>query len=797
MASSDRPSSRPSSAAVAGLLSLVIPGAGQFYLKQRSRGVAILVVALLLALLIQWALINSQIAPIVIGDLTTSSLSIFVGLFWLWNVVDAVRLARGQRSGRWLAFLLPTAVIYIIAWQTTDVRLDRLVTRISGAKTIFTAIVQPDLFTRDTVQQSGQISFWVPCSHPPQPLPALGAPYFVSLDKACGVAGDTVTLHGENFIPGEVGTIHMYAVGGTNEAQIFNNNQPVQPVVGPDGKFDITFQITKFAEAEGVDPANPLEKSIEAQFVQEVGPIKPSETFGDIIGKVGDDGVFVPGKIVETLALGLLATFFSTILAIPLSFFAAHNIMSRVPGGSIVYYVMRTVLNFVRAIDPIIWGLIIISWIGLGPFAGVLALTIHSTAALAKLFSEEIEHIELGPIEAVSSTGATLLQVIRYAVVPQIYPPFLAYTLLRWDINMRSATIVGFVAGGGIGYFVVEMVRQGGYRQYAAALWVIALVIMLVDYISGVWRQRILQGHTTEAVAVMATAGEPSASEMIVEKRRPDSQVSVQPARPIESPPPPFYRSLRSLAVLAIGIVVFIYCWQVSRIDLRKMFEPSPTFAKLVSDFVSVDLSPGVLDAVLKPMLVTIFQALIATTLGGALAIPFSFLAARNLMGHGLIPRIIYFLTRGLFNVLRSIEALLYAAIFVFWVSIGPFAGALALAVATFALIGKLFSEAIENIDPGPVEAITATGANRVQAIVYGILPQIVPPFVSYAIYQWDINIRISTIIGFAGGQGIGLKLNEYFGSLQYHKAGTVTLFIVLVINAMDFASAKIRERMV
>ena len=100
---------------------------------------------------------------------------------------------------------------------------------------------------------------------------------------------------------------------------------------------------------------------------------------------------------------------------------------------------------------------------GAGAFAGMLALTIHSIAALAKLFSEEIEHIDPGPVEAVRATGANLLQVIRYAMIPQIVPPFLAYTLLRWDINMRSATVVGFVAGGGIGFFVVETIRLGAY----------------------------------------------------------------------------------------------------------------------------------------------------------------------------------------------------------------------------------------------------------------------------------------------------------------------------------------------
>jgi phosphonate ABC transporter permease subunit PhnE len=159
---------------------------------------------------------------------------------------------------------------------------------------------------------------------------------------------------------------------------------------------------------------------------------------------------------------------------------------------------------------------------------------------------------------------------------------------------------------------------------------------------------------------------------------------------------------------------------------------------------------------------------------------------------------LLYYAARGLFNFLRSIEAILYVAIFFYWVSFGSFAGMLALAVTTFGLIGKLFSEAIENIDEGPLEAITATGANRLQAIVYGILPQIVPPFVSYSIYQWDINVRMATIVGFAGGGGIGsLLYNDYFPFSKYRSAGTAVALIVIVVTIMDFASAKIRERLV
>ncbi len=510
------------------------------------------------------------------------------------------------------------------------------------------------------------------------------------------------------------------------------------------------------------------------------GPIKVSKTVLDIIGKVQQVNApgwmvslglaktgskvpgFVGGSLLVTIAMGLMATIFSTILAIPISFLAAHNIMARVPGGNIIYYVTRTLLNIIRAVDPVVWGLLIIVWVGLGSFAGVIALTIHSLAALAKLYSEEIEHIDPGPMEATTAAGATLLQSLRFAVLPQIVPPFLAYTLLRWDINMRAATVVGFVAGGGIGFFVIETIRMGGYQYYATALWAVAVVIILVDTISSTWRARILADRPVDT-----------------EKRN------------------PLWLKFRTGLLVLLGILAFIYCWNLSEIDLKAFLEPAPTLGRLLTTFVMIDLSSATFQAVLQQMLITIFQAMLATTLGAIIALPFSFLAAHNLTGRSKLSIWIFYLTHAIFNVLRSIEALLYAAIFVVWVGIGPFAGMMALSVTTFALIGKLFSEAIEEIDPGQIEAVTATGATTLQVINYAILPQIIPPFVSYLIYQWDINIRMATIIGFAGGGGIGLMLNTFFGLYQDHKAGTVVAFIVIVVALMDFASAKIREKLV
>jgi phosphonate transport system permease protein len=329
---------------------------------------------------------------------------------------------------------------------------------------------------------------------------------------------------------------------------------------------------------------------------------------------------------------------------------------------------------------------------------------------------------------------------------------------------MRSATIVGFVAGGGIGFFVVETIRKSGYAQYAAALWAVAIIIMIVDYVSAKWRERILVGTThvtTEA-------------------------------------PRPFYKSLRAWFYIVVGAAVFVYFWQLCQIDLRKLLDPGPNLGQLVRGFASLNLSSEVTSAVIREMIATIFQALLATTLGALAAIPFSFLAARNLTGRSRLSIWIYYLTRGMFNFLRSIEALLYIAIFFYWVGFGNFPGMLALAVTTFGLIGKLFSEAIENIDEGPLEAIMATGATRLQVIAYGILPQIIPPFVSYAIYQWDINVRMATIVGLAGGGGIGnLLYNDYFPFSKYRSAGTAVAAIVIVVAIMDFASAKLREKMV
>jgi ABC-type phosphate/phosphonate transport system permease subunit len=157
----------------------------------------------------------------------------------------------------------------------------------------------------------------------------------------------------------------------------------------------------------------------------------------------------------------------------------------------------------------------------------------------------------------------------------------------------------------------------------------------------------------------------------------------------------------------------------------------------------------------------------------------------------------IYNITRTVLNTLRSIEPLIMVVAFAVWVGIGPFAGVMALALHTIAGLGKLYSEQVENILVGPIEAVTATGANRLQTIAYAVIPQIVPPYIAFTIYRWDINVRMSTIIGFGGGGGIGFLVQQNLNLLKYRDASVQMIAIAIVVATLDFASAKVRERII
>jgi ABC-type phosphate/phosphonate transport system permease subunit len=158
--------------------------------------------------------------------------------------------------------------------------------------------------------------------------------------------------------------------------------------------------------------------------------------------------------------------------------------------GLSIYYIARTIFNTLRSIEPLVMVIVFVVWVGFGELAGSVALALHTSAALAKLYSEQVESISEGPLEAVRATGATRLQTIVYAVVPQIVPPYIAFTMYRWDINVRMSTILGFAGGGGIGFLLQQNVQLGDYRAAAVQMLAIAIVVASMDYSSSRIRER-------------------------------------------------------------------------------------------------------------------------------------------------------------------------------------------------------------------------------------------------------------------------------------------------------------------
>jgi phosphonate transport system permease protein len=188
-----------------------------------------------------------------------------------------------------------------------------------------------------------------------------------------------------------------------------------------------------------------------------------------------------------TMEIALLGTAAAAVLALPLGFLSARNVVT--PS---VFYPARTVLNLFRSVDTLVYALVFVAAVGLGPFPGVLAVVAYTTTSLAKLYSEAIEGIEPGPVDAITATGATRLQVLRFGVLPQVLPLFLSYILYRLETNIRAATVLGFVGAGGIGFYLQTYLRMIDYPAASTALLVTIAMVMVVDAISSKVRARLV-----------------------------------------------------------------------------------------------------------------------------------------------------------------------------------------------------------------------------------------------------------------------------------------------------------------
>lgn len=183
------------------------------------------------------------------------------------------------------------------------------------------------------------------------------------------------------------------------------------------------------------------------------------------------------GLLGDTIVIAFLGTFLGIIGALFICFASSKNLTNNM----FIYFISRRVMEFARAVPELVYAMIFVFSFGLGPCAGVLAIAIHSAGSLGKLFSEVNENIDMNPLEGVKASGADWIQIIRYGVLPQVLPNFISYSLLRFEINIRAASIIGFVGAGGIGQELMFVIRQFVYTDISAIVLMIIGTVSVID----------------------------------------------------------------------------------------------------------------------------------------------------------------------------------------------------------------------------------------------------------------------------------------------------------------------------
>jgi phosphonate transport system permease protein len=377
--------------------------------------------------------------------------------------------ARLNRGRRWTVTgicLLLAAAAYVAGWRETEIDPAKLVTSLPKSEKILSDLVHPDLVSRATHDATIDVVFPVPCGAAAASPSAASVPR-VTPGVPCAAPGDTVLVTGTGLAPNTDVRLQWVLPDGNG---LFSRMAHTDAT----GRFVAPMEVRPATAA-----ANGVASRIEAKASVPVGGYVPSQALRDVIN-----------NIMVTIFMALLATTAGALIAAPVSFLAARNVMGRRWPGRVVYTGVRAILNITRSYDSLVLATVFALWVGFGAFAGVLALTVVTVASLGKLFSEAVETIDPGPPEAVSATGASPVEVVRYAMVPQVVPDFVSYIIYHWDINVRISTILGFVGGGGIGYYLSQRLNVLEYRKVGTAIWAIVVVVWLMDFLSAEVRKR-------------------------------------------------------------------------------------------------------------------------------------------------------------------------------------------------------------------------------------------------------------------------------------------------------------------
>lgn len=669
-----------------------------------------------------------------------------------------------QAALKRLVFILLIAVgviIYAYGWEVTDISLapTQEATRQDSVSRAMQELLSPNIFTQPSRIQTFRTPFIMDCE-------AGEAEAFddgevsILLSPACGNARDVVIVEAFGFPPSTDTDLFWVP----EEGQL----RPIGSAL-TDATGSLTTEIT-VPNIRGVPSGAVATVAIRA-------------TIPDGVPQLSSTTHLVIEKMIETIFLALMATTLALPIAVVLSFLAAHNLMKpiKMPIG-------KALIGL--AMFPVGW---MIGQTLLAPVAD--AVTSFAQGDFTMLAG-------IG-LFAFASVGAT--QTVNKFKRKQEPPAsFVRANLMSLGVTVGFVLALGFV--GGLAIMLGNWLKQtdvlvlgylGNFINTLGSLIEITIAtvsaFLIGVYVSGLGMRLStpfirslspVQNHI--AGVVLGAIG--GALIMML-----SATIGSQAA--LMTFLLPLFAGLlgAQIPVMAydrtLGNTNPLYRTQRDR-AMRPLLRLAGFGIVFVITFLFFDVSRSIVQGRLPVYDVILMQgALVGALLGGVTA-GMTGVSASMPMG-----TLIYNITRTTLNALRSIEPLIMGIVFVIWVGIGPFAGVLALTLHSIASLGKLYSEQIENIDEGPIEALLSTGANRVQTILYAVVPQIVPPYIAFTLYRWDINVRMSTIIGFVGGGGVGFLLQQQINLLRYREAGVAVLAIAIVVSVLDYASASIRER--
>lgn len=460
----------------------------------------------------------------------------------------------------------------------------------------------------------------------------------------------------------------------------------------------------------------------------------PPETGAEFLG-------YLARATLETLAIATAGMALAFLLAVPLAYLATAAGREKPALNPLT----RSLLTILRGIPELVWALVFVRVFGLGPAAGVLALGLTYGGMLAKVYAEIVESVDAAPARALRHSGASRPLAILYGLIPQAAKELASYTVYRWECAIRASVVMGFVGAGGLGQLMDQAMKMLNGGEAASILLAFMLLVFVADGLSG-WLRSALD-----------TA--------------PASQAS------------PFgWRSLLVAAAIGGGMIASYRFLDIGFGELLSA-DAARSIGEFVAGFFPPDLSAEWLGKVgrgiWETLAISVVGTLLAAIAGLLLALPrprapFSFLL----------------------NTLRSVPELVWATITALAVGLGPFAGALALALHTAGVLGRLYAEALANAPAQPAQALRLSGAGNGLAFLYGTLPGAAPQLIAYTLYRWEMNIRMAAILGFVGAGGLGQLLYFELSLFHYAQASTVIIAMLALSIAVDQASAWLRQRM-